>query len=63
MAREQIWRGQLGGAQATEVGRRRGDLNGPEECLAGHAGVIRALAAQELALDEDRGQVSALVVY
>ena len=63
MAREQIWRGQLGGAQATEVGRRRGDLNGPEERLAGHAGVIRALAAQELALDEDRGQVSALVVY
>ena len=60
VAREQIWRGQLGGAQATEVCRRRGDLNGPEERLAGHAGVIRALAAQGLALDEDRGQVGAL---
>ena len=60
VAREQIWRGQLGGAQATEVCRRRGDLNGPEERLAGHAGVVGALTTQELALNEDRGQVGAL---
>ena len=57
---EQIERGQLGRAQAAEVGGRRRDLDRHEERLAGHAGVVGALAPQELALNEDRGQVGAL---
>ena len=57
---EQIERGQLGRAQAAEVGGRRRDLDRHEERLAGHAGVVGALATQELALDENRGQVGAL---